>query len=242
MQLDFLFKPVRPSEPSSCTLTVGEREISIHFVRNPRAKRYTLRLKNDGSLRATVPGTGSIKEAKQFAERNHEWIARQMKRQQPVHPQCWQHGTEIFYRGNLVKLNIAPNHTGAIAGFGDQSIPVANPADVRPAVERHLWRLAARELSRRTMELAKPHNITIQRITIRNQRSRWGSCSKRGTISLNWRLIQTPAFVQDYIILHELMHRREANHSARFWKEVEEVCPDYQKAEGWLRQHRGLLR
>jgi len=77
---------------------------------------------------------------------------------------------------------------------------------------------------------------------VRNQRSRWGSCSHRGSISLNWRLIQAPPFVRDYILLHELMHLREMNHSPRFWSEVESVCPYYQVAERWLKAHSRLLR
>jgi len=77
---------------------------------------------------------------------------------------------------------------------------------------------------------------------VRNQRTRWGSCSRRGVISLNWRLIQLPAFVSDYVVLHELMHRRQLNHSDKFWREVEQVCPDYRSAERWLKQHSGLLR
>jgi predicted metal-dependent hydrolase len=79
-------------------------------------------------------------------------------------------------------------------------------------------------------------------VTVRNQRTRWGSCSRRGTISLNWRLIQTPPFVSDYIILHELMHLREMNHSPRFWRQVETVCPGYRTAEEWLKPHASLLR
>jgi predicted metal-dependent hydrolase len=90
--------------------------------------------------------------------------------------------------------------------------------------------------------LAALHGLEISRITIRNQRSRWGSCSARRTISLNWRLIQTPGFVRDYIIVHELMHLREMNHSPRFWACVKQICPDYERAEGWLRQHNDLLR
>jgi predicted metal-dependent hydrolase len=89
---------------------------------------------------------------------------------------------------------------------------------------------------------AGQHQLQVNRITVRNQRSRWGSCSRRGTISLNWRLIQTPVFVQDYIILHELMHLREMNHSARYWREVANVCPDYPVAERWLKRHAALLR
>ena len=74
-------------------------------------------------------------------------------------------------------------------------------------------------------------------VSVRNQRSRWGSCSTRGTIALNWRLIQMPPDVSDYVILHELAHRRQPNHSTRFWREVEALCPWWREAERWLRKH-----
>ena len=78
-------------------------------------------------------------------------------------------------------------------------------------------------------------------MSVRNQRSRWGSCSAAGTISLNWRLIQTPDFVRDYIIYHELMHLREMNHSDRFWDHVEEVCPGWREAERWIKRNGSLV-
>jgi predicted metal-dependent hydrolase len=91
------------------------------------------------------------------------------------------------------------------------------------------------------LELAGLHHLPVQRVTVRNQRSRWGSCSRRGTISLNWRLVQTPCFVRDYLVLHELAHLKEMNHSKRFWGEVARLCPDYPEAERWLKQHSRLL-
>ena len=78
-------------------------------------------------------------------------------------------------------------------------------------------------------------------MTVRNQRARWGSCSATGGISLNWRLVQTPEAVRDYIIHHELMHLREMNHSARFWARVEEVCPGWRDAERWIRRNGSLV-
>jgi predicted metal-dependent hydrolase len=127
--------------------------------------------------------------------------------------------------------------------FGGELIRVpAAAADLRPAIERYLWRLATRELPPRVLEFAAQHELPVRRVSVRNQKSRWGSCSRRGTISLNWRLIQAPPFVRDYICLHELMHLREMNHSARFWREVERVCPDYETAERWLKQHSALLK
>ena len=127
--------------------------------------------------------------------------------------------------------------------FGGEAVKVTDHgADLRPAIERHLWRLAAKELPPRVLEYTTLHQLPVRRISVRNQRSRWGSCSRRGTISLNWRLIQTPAFVRDYILIHEIMHLREMNHSSRFWREVERACPDYETAERWLKQHSTLLK
>ena len=151
-------------------------------------------------------------------------------------------GSEILFRGERVKLEVGQNAESGVIRFGSESVRVKEPkADFRSLIERHLWRLAAKELPSRVAELAAAHQLPVRRITVRNQRSRWGSCSRKGTVSLNWRLIQAPAFVQDYIILHELMHFRQMNHSPRFWQEVERVCPDYLTAERWLKQNSSLL-
>ena len=142
-----------------------------------------------------------------------------------------------------VKLEGGVNGERGVVWFGDEAVKLKNgDADLRPLIERHLWRLAAKELPPRVFEYAALHQLPVRRITVRNQRSRWGSCSRRGTISLNWRLIQTPVFVQNYILLHEIMHLLEMNHSPRFWREVERACPDYETAEQWLKQHSDLLR
>jgi predicted metal-dependent hydrolase len=108
-------------------------------------------------------------------------------------------------------------------------------------IERHLRKLAAQELPARVFELAGLHKLPVQRVMVRNQRSRWGSCSRRGTISLNWRLVQTPLSVRDYLVLHELAHLKQMNHSRQFWNEVERLCPAFREAECWLKQHSGLL-
>ena len=102
--------------------------------------------------------------------------------------------------------------------------------------------MAAKELPPRLLELAASLQVTVQRVTVRNQRSRWGSCSRAGTISLNWRLVQTPDFVRDYICVHELMHRREMNHSVRYWRHVAEAFLRWEEAERWLKANGGLLR
>jgi hypothetical protein len=155
----------------------------------------------------------------------------------------WLPGTEFYFRGELVKIEAGTNGKNNFVKFGSEQIKMPDGAtDLRPAIEKHLWHLATNEFPPKVSAYAATHQLKVSRITVRNQKSRWGSCSRRGTISLNWRLIQTPEFVRDYIILHELMHLRQMNHSARYWEEVERVCPGYPLAEKWLKQHSSLLR
>ena len=127
--------------------------------------------------------------------------------------------------------------------FADQVVEVpATATDLRAAVEAHLRRLAVAILPSRVFELAARHQLPVRRVSVRDQRSRWGSCSRKGTVSLNWRLVQMPHNVRDYVIWHELMHLREMNHSPRYWREVAAVCPEFQTARRWLREHRDALR
>jgi predicted metal-dependent hydrolase len=121
------------------------------------------------------------------------------------------------------------------ARIAERAAERADPVNVFE--ETRMRALAHTQLTSRCWELADKHAVPISGVTIRDQRSRWGSCSARGSISLNWRLIRMPAFVSDYVILHELMHRRQPNHSAAFWREVGVVCPDWRDAERWLRKN-----
>jgi predicted metal-dependent hydrolase len=108
---------------------------------------------------------------------------------------------------------------------------------ISPDVERQLRERAKRELPSRLRELAAEHGLAVTRISVRNQRSRWGSCSRAGHICLNWRLIQMPDGVRDYVLVHELMHLRRMDHSPRFWKLVARACPDFHAARAWLRAY-----
>jgi len=108
----------------------------------------------------------------------------------------------------------------------------------RPAAEiAALCAMAAAELPPQLLALAARHGLTVARVTIRNQRSRWGSCSSRGHITLNFRLMLMPPEVREYILIHELMHLKQANHSIRFWRLVETACPGFRDAERWLKKN-----
>ncbi len=208
----------------------------IEFVRMPRARRYILRIRPDGSLRVTVPRWGSQREARDFVARQRGWIVRQrerMLRQQTCSD--WQHGSEIWLRGERVRLTVAGAADRLTISYGERRVDVRGGDDIRAAIELDLRRLALQVLEPRLRELAAAHGLRPGRVSIRNQRSRWGSCARAGNIALNFRLVQMPPAIRDYVLLHELMHLRQQNHSSRFWRLVEQACPAFREAERWLR-------
>jgi len=166
---------------------------TLVYVRHPRARRYLIRVTDEGTVRVTVPRWGSKREAAAFAEREHAWIAKQL-------------------RERAERPNAEPH---------------ASP--------RELMARARNELPPRLLELAARHGLTVTRVSIRNQRWRWGSCSRSGHICLNWRLVTMPEEVRDYVLIHELMHLKRMDHSPKFWKLVAEACPAYKEARAWLR-------
>ena len=178
----------------------GARHPEFVFVRHPRARRYVIRVADDGTVRVTVPRWGSKRAAEEFAGQQRAWIEKQ-----------WQRAEARRAR--------------------------PRPAPIAPEVERELRARAAEVLLPRLGELAAVHGVTVTRASIRNQRWRWGSCSRRGHICLNWRLAQMPDQVRDYVLVHELMHLRRMDHSPAFWALVEAACPDYKAARAWLRLH-----
>jgi predicted metal-dependent hydrolase len=107
--------------------------------------------------------------------------------------------------------------------------------------DRELRDRARHELPPQLLTLAAQLGLDVRRVTIRNQRSRWGSCSSTGHISLNFRLLLMPPEVREYILIHELMHMRQPNHSIRFWRLVEAACPGFRDAERWLKKHGAAL-
>lgn len=171
----------------------------VHYVRHPRARRYTIRVLADGQVRVTIPRRGSRREATQFFEEQRAWIAAEQQR-------------------------VAARRA---------TMPLELPADLQRALRRQ----AARDLPARLRELADSLGLHVARISVRNQRRRWGSCSPGGHICLNWRLVRMPPWVRDYVLYHELMHLKRMDHSPTFWRLVADVCPSYREARAWLRAH-----
>ena len=105
------------------------------------------------------------------------------------------------------------------------------------AQEKELRERAKSVLTQRTAYFARQIGVTYGRITVRDQKTRWGSCSQTGNLNFNFRLILAPLEVLDYVVVHELCHRRQMNHSAQFWQEVAQVLPDYRKRKAWLTEN-----
>jgi len=217
---------------------------ALVFVRSLRARHYRLTLRKDGVAVATVPARGSEREARAFVEQHRDWLIRARARQarRPRAAEVWAVGTLVLWRGEMTEIRRASEGPKPTACLAADIFRVASfDGDLRPALEAQFARRARIELPARTWELAAETGADVKHVTVRNQRSRWGSCSAGGTISLNWRLVQTPDTVRDYIIYHELMHRQEMNHSDRFWARVGAVCPWWRDAEKWLKRNGSLL-
>jgi hypothetical protein len=154
----------------------------------------------------------------------------------------WELGARILWRGESTELRAASETEPAVCLAADVFRVPRLAGDLRGPLEAGFLRKARAELAPRAWELATETGAKLKRVTVRNQRSRWGSCSALGTVSLNWRLIQMPERVRDYVILHELVHlRNEMNHSDRFWAWVDQVCPWWREAERWIKANAGLL-
>ncbi len=216
----------RPREVEA--VSVGRRVMMVCLVRHRRARRYVLRVLPDGSVRVTVPPFGSRSRALAFLRRELTWVDGQR------YAVARQAGG-ILFRGEALPLT-REDHSSVVR-FGSECVEARRGESARQAANRHLRGIAARELRGRLQALADRLGVPVRRVTIRNQRTRWGSCSPDGAIALNWRLVQTPDAVRDYILIHELMHVRVANHSRRFWTLVERACPDYRAARRWLKAH-----
>jgi predicted metal-dependent hydrolase len=225
-------------------IEIYSHRLPIHYRRHARARNYVLRLRHDKTVMVTIPRRGTRQFARQFVASRRRWLEKQWRIQETQQrpPQVLRPGMEILLRGRSVALEVRRQGEEWELQFGPERTPLADPeGNLRPALELHLRKLARTQLARRAEELARQQDSDVKNIVVRNQRSRWGSCSCNGTVSLNWRLIQLPDPVRDYIIIHELTHLQHLNHSPRFWREVERACPDYRAAEEWLKRNSGQV-
>jgi predicted metal-dependent hydrolase len=208
--------------------------------RHRQARRYTLRIQSaTREVVLTIPPRGTVKEAREFAQKHGSWIAARLGRLPKAAP---------FAPGVIVPLRGTPHrivHRRGVRGTvwnetdgGEHLLCVAGEA---PHVDRRvadfLRREAKRDLEVASRRFAVALGVTIKRVAVRDQSSRWGSCSTTGVLSFSWRLILAPAFVLDYLAAHEVAHLVEMNHSPRFWRLVDRMSPQHERAKVWLDVH-----
>jgi len=237
MQRALLYR--RPSEPSAINI-IFDREVYLVRVRRHRqARRYTLRIHSaTREVLLTMPPRGSLKQAREFAEKHGGWIAARLDRL--PEPAPFAHGTTLPLRGVDHRIEHRPGARGTVWIEAAEEC-VLCVAGEEPHVPRRikdfLKREAKADLEAASRQAAALLGVAIKRVSIRDQSSRWGSCSTTGVLSYSWRLILAPPFVLEYLAAHEVAHLIEMNHSRRFWRLVERICPHVTRAKTWLDVH-----
>jgi predicted metal-dependent hydrolase len=230
----------RPTEPSTIAIRHGSQFFAIRIRRHRRARRYTLRIHpSDREAILTMPPRGTLADAKEFAQRHGAWIAARLGRlpkAAPFHP-----GTLVPLRGHDHKI-VHRGGRGTVwtdtRDTGEKIICVAGEvAHIDRRVHDFLKREARHDLQRACDRYAAELGVKVRRLSIRDQSSRWGSCTSAGSLSFSWRLILAPSYVLDYLAAHEVAHLVEMNHSARFWRVVGKICPQMERAKAWLDTH-----
>ncbi len=224
------------------TIRLAGEEVSYLLKRSPR--RATVGLKVDGKgLTVSAPLCAPQSFLDQVLAERAAWLLaklREWRERQPV-PLAWREGEILFYLGGQVRL--VPWHGAsrrAVTLDGDDlrvAVPPGGGAEeIRRRVQQWYRKEAAKVLRQRLDHYAGRMGLALPKLALSGARTRWGSCNARGDIRLNWRLVQAPISQIDYVVVHELAHIRELNHSPRFWSIVEEFLPHYEAA------HRALKR
>ena len=231
----------RPVEPQAIEIAVSTSIYLVQVRRNRQARRYTLRInaaKREVIL--TIPPRGSLKEARAFAQKHGGWIAARLGRLPEAAP--FTDGTIVPLRGVPHRIEHRPGSRGTVwtetAANGEPILCVAGAAPhIHRRISDYLRREARRELEIASLKFAATLGVVIKRVAVRDQSSRWGSCSSTGVLSFSWRLILAPTTVLQYLAAHEVAHLIEMNHSPRFWRVVARLCPDHERAKVWLDGH-----
>ncbi|WP_448374362.1 M48 family metallopeptidase [Fervidobacterium sp.] len=214
----------------------GSRELEYTIVRK-KTKKITLKVDLDGGLRLIVPKRMSEEQVREFLMKNMSAIE-QMIHAVNERKKSFVSKNSILYLGKEMSVKLETSAIVPISFDGECFILNPRYAEyINILGHRWLRRKAEEYLPKRLSELSKEIGVKYARVQVRDVKSRWGSCSSKGTISLNWRLIMAPQYVIDYVLIHELAHIPYPNHGKGFWIFVEEYCPRYKECRDWLKKN-----
>lgn len=211
----------------------GKPPIDVNLRKSRQARRISLRVSGlDGKVSLTVPRYSNMREAQDFLIQKEEWIRKHLARQPEVGPV--QIGTLLPVEG--IQRQIV-EHDGKRVALHPEAVLVPRGADKAATRLRAFLKTLARDrLADAAQRYSDQLGRSFGRISIRDTRSRWGSCSSEGNLMFSWRLILAPPAALDYVAAHEVAHLAIMDHSPRFWAQVEELMPDYAAPRAWLRR------
>lgn len=224
--------------------------------RSRRRRTVEIQVRPDG-IRVLAPQQIAKHRIDRFVMQKADWIhqrqqalQQQLKQLEPYLETPLVSGAMLRFLGQRYPLQILPAATRTRIVQDENGIHIAlsrrirkaEPQALREQLERWYRDQASQLFTSRTAYWAEISGLTPARVSVRSYRRKWGCCNSRGQISFNWLLILAPLWVIDYVIVHELCHLQEMNHSSRFWTLVEKTLPDYRSAQQWLHQHGVSLR
>lgn len=229
------------------TLTVAGERLIYTVRRSRRAKHLLLHVDEAGEVEVVVPWWVPLYQAAHLIRDKHRWLRREQERRLASPPRrSWQDGSQLPLWGEGVTLRVRREleRQRAHVAIKGRELKVTLPAysSVRAAVEAWYARQARTFFTEAAEAAAEQLNVAITRISVGNHKTQWGSCSKNGRLSFNWRLLLGPTWVARYVVAHEVAHLVHHNHSARYWAVVGKLYPDYTRARRWLRKEAQQLR
>jgi len=212
-----------------------------------RTKRKTLALiiERDGRLIVHAPLRVKDDIIHEFVKHKAKWILKKQEEVKDYYPRFapkeYVNGEGFWYLGNIYKLQLAEIKKPLLYLNGNFQLAQAAVHNAPIVFERWYREQAYKVISERVQWYAAKYGYSYKQIKITSARTRWGSCSARGTLSFAWRLVMAPVPVIDYVVVHELVHLQVKNHSKKFWNRVGVIMPDYQQKIEWLEKHGHLL-
>jgi predicted metal-dependent hydrolase len=219
----------------------------IHIEKIVRSRRRTIALviTPEAHIIVRAPHRAPAAMIDQMIREKSGWIRKKIgeikqRPQAPVH--TYEEGEIFYFLGRTYPLHIREGFDGKIERTDRLCVCSTLKPDIRNRVKHWYIGEAHKEIHARCMWFSMTTGYTPASIRVSDARRRWGSCTSRGGLNFSWRLIQAPLPIVDYVIVHELVHLRQPDHSKKFWAKVGEIMPDYEQRRKWLRENEHLLR
>lgn len=222
-------------------------ELNYQIVRSPKRKKLTITVERDRAIIVRAPEGTSEEEVRRVVDSKRRWILAKLRHPQKYPDRPHPPGKEVVngesapYLGRDYRIEVAETATDEIEFSRLFLVPAARQGKRREVLRDWYIARAKEKILARVEQHARELGVEFAAARIVDNRYRWGSCTANDTINFNWRLIKAPMFVIDYVIIHELAHLIEDNHTSRFWSIVRANSPTMEKAKAWLKEHGQVL-